>query len=227
MIRVLKKLCKASGILLAAVLVLASQCILLYICLLQSCTAFANASKDYITNDITEYGNYVGVMEKFQDEYIHSFFPDAIYPEFIDPVYSFRSRPVDACGCEVYLEFTMENPTQFEELVRRSTAGMQKGTFYYDNAYQEYVLVDDEAGCVCDTISLSKNTLIGEDGNTYHRIDYASIAKVLVNPEEQRIIFVSIYVFDGGGTDTQLLNTYFSRFNIDPTEYRSSSKEGT
>lgn len=185
-----------------------------------SLVVFERLSSDYETTDIADYGNYVGVAEKYQTEYINSFFPVSIQPEFVDPVFAFHSRTIDTYGFEAYLEFTINDTTQFEEYVRSSTAEMREGVFHFDNRYQEYVLTNEETKYLYDSLFLSQESFTGEDGSTYYYIDYADISKILVNPEEQRIIYVSLAVFDGGGTDTELLHTFFDRFGIDPLDYQ-------
>lgn len=176
-------------------------------------------ASDYTTTNIAEYGDYVNVMEKYQKRYIDSFFPQSIQDKFINPTYSFRSSAVDSCGFEAYLEFTFEDPIQFEEFVQNSTKEMQEGTFYFDDTYLEYVFVDQETGYVCDGIMLDHEPYIEKDGTVSYFIDSAIIAKVLINSQERRVIFVSLVVIDGGGTPTSVLSTYFERFNIDPKEY--------
>ena len=50
-------------------------------------------------------------------------------------------------------------------------------------------------------------------------ISYAKIAKILVNSDENRVIYIALVLHDGGGTDTSFLRSYFERFDIDPKEY--------
>lgn len=174
---------------------------------------------DYETTDIGEYGNYVGVAEKVQDEYMGRFFPEAILPEFENVQYQFRSRTVDTYGFEVYLEFTFQDADDFEAFIQNNTEGMRKGQFYFNDSYQEYVLVNEDTGNVYDSILLSDDSYTDEDGTIQYYINYANIAKVLANPSELQVIYIVVAVFDGGGTDTGFLNSFFSRFNIDPKEY--------
>lgn len=212
----LKGFFKFFGIVFVAVLSLA----VLFVPLVLFGFVFESIPTDFITSDINEYGNYPGVLPKAKDEYITSFFPDSIKPVFVNPTYRFSSRNIDTYGFEAYLEFTFDSQEQFEEHLEKSTKGMKKGTFFFDNDYLEYVMVNQDTGYVYDTISLSSNSFTDDSGMTHYRIDYADIAKILVNPKERRVIYIALAVFDGGGSDTRLLNSYFSRFEIDPIEYQ-------
>jgi len=174
---------------------------------------------DYETTDIGEYGNYVGVAEKVQGEFMDRFFPEAILPEFENVQYQFRSRTVDTYGFEAYLEFTFRDADDFEAFIQNNTAGMRKGQFYFNDSYQEYVLVNEDTGNIYDSILLSDDSYSDEAGTVHYYINYAGIAKILANPSELRVIYIAVAVFDGGGTDTGFLNAFFSRFDIDPKEY--------
>lgn len=61
----------------------------------------------------------------------------------------------------------------------------------------------------------------------YRQILYAKIGKILYSPEEQRIIYVAIGVYDGGGIGTNYLNVFFERFQIDPIEYEQTASPNT
>ena len=179
---------------------------------------------DYETTDIGEYGNYIGVAEKYQDEYMGRFFPESILPEFENVQYLFRSRTVDTYGFEAYLEFSFSDSSDFEAYIQNSTIGMRKSLFFFNNSYQEYVLLNEDTGYVYDNILLSDNSYTNEEGTVHYYVNCADIAKVLVNPSELRVIYVVVAVFDGGGTDTGFLNAFFSRFGIDPKEYEQYTR---
>lgn len=185
---------------------------------------FWNEPIDYITSDPEEYGNYPGVLEQYQQEYMGRFFPEAIDPEFADIQYHFSSRTVDTYGFEAYLEFTFSDTDAMEAYLSRHTADMTRGTFYFDEAFQEYVLTNADTGYQYDHITLNPTPHADTDGQTYYYINHADIAKILVNPQQMRVIYVVIAVFDGGGTDTNLLNTFFTRFQIDPKAYEQYTK---
>ena len=94
---------------------------------------------------------------------------------------------------------------------------MTQGTFIFDSDYQEFVVYDSDSGFVYDHLWLGQEYL--EDGNKSYTIEYAKIAKILVNYEERRVIYIALALHDGGGTHTSFLRSYFERFNIDPREY--------
>ena len=185
---------------------------------------FWNEPIDYTTSDPGDYGNYQGVLEQYQQEYMGRFFPEAIAPEFADVQYHFSSRTVDTYGFEAYLEFTFSDADAMEAYLSQHTAGMIRGTFYFDEAFQEYVLTNADTGYQYDHITLNPTPHTDADGQTYYYIDHADIAKILVHPQQMRVIYVAIAVFDGGGTDTNLLNTFFTRFQIDPKAYEQYTK---
>ena len=179
---------------------------------------------DFKTTDITDYGNYAGVAQKWQDAYMGRFFPEAISPEFENMQYSFCSRTVDTYGFEAYLEFTLPDMDALEAYLQENTEGMASGTFHFDEAYTEYVLWNEDSAYRYDHLQLSDSSYADESGNLQYYIDNADIAKILVNPAELRVIYVVLAVFDGGGTDTGFLNTFFSRFDIQPWDYEAYTK---
>ena len=54
---------------------------------------------------------------------------------------------------------------------------------------------------------------------TDYHIDEAQIGKILVNDDQNSVIFIAIGVYDGGIVTTGYLKEYFTRFFIDPQEY--------
>lgn len=207
------------GILLLAVLLLCGTLLALSI--------FGAESIDYTTSNSGDYGHYQGVLEQYQAEYMGRFFPEALAPEFQDVQYHFSSRTVDTYGFEAFLEFTFSDADTMEAYLSQHTAGMTRGTFYFDNAFQEYVLTNADTGYQYDHITLNPTPHTDADGLTYYYINHADIAKILVNPQQLRVIYVVIAVFDGGGTDTSLLNTFFTRFQIDPKAYEQYTNQNT
>lgn len=180
---------------------------------------------DYETLELENYGNYIGVEEKWQREYITRFFPETLLPEFENIQYTFHSRTVDTYGFEAYLEFTFADTATFDDYVEQNTRGMKLGTFYLDNAYQEYVLQNDQGTYQYDHLSLSNSSFKDESGVTHYYIDFADVAKILVDRSNNRMIYIVIAVFDGGGTDTELLDAFFTRFDIAPLEYERYTKQ--
>lgn len=181
--------------------------------------------EDYETCNISDYGYYPGRnadVEEYTYEYVHNFFPEEISDEFQDVEYVFRSRSCEL-GFEVYLEFTIENIDNFNEHVSTATQGMLFRPFYFDERYQEYIWTapakyDKETTIIYDGITLSEREQVRDNTKCYV-IEDALIAKILVCPEEHRIVYVVICVKDGAHSDTSFFHAYFDRFSIDAKEY--------
>lgn len=193
--------------------------------LFNQCMIWATTPADYETRDIADYGKYVGHSEEYMYDYIGRFFPAEISEHYQDITYVFRSRAVDVYGFEAYLEFVIEDDGLFKAHVQSATEGLVSGTFHYDPSFQEYILRSSETGMVYDHIMLGRlqDNIYGP--GTCYGIDYADIAKILVDHDAHRIIYIAMSVFDGGASDTEWFNTYFSRFGIDPKEYERATAE--
>ena len=178
---------------------------------------------DYQLNGIENYGQYPGVREDIAEKYIYSFLPENIPERATNVDYHFASNTWDAYGFEVYLEFTLEDPEVYCSYVAQVTADMVEQPFAYDTQFTEYIFVNN-AGVVCDQFSLTSGQKNNEQeaNATYYSINDACILKILANSNEQRIIFVSLHVADGGASDTMLLGKYLNRFQINPIEYEKT-----
>jgi len=86
-------------------------------------------------------------------------------------------------------------------------------SFQYDADYMEY--------CVDDYLEITPR-----DDPYRISIEYAQIGKVLYSLSEQRIVYVAIGVYYGGGTYTSELHTFFDRFDIDPVAYAKAAENG-
>lgn len=172
----------------------------------------------YETYSLEDYGNYQGSSNKFIGEYINRYFPEEIPDEYRDITFVYRNaNSLDEYSFEAYLEFTFDSADAFNAHVLDATEGMLPGTFAFDEDYQEYVVYDSDDGFVYDHLMLENEYY--ENGEVSYSIGYAKIAKILVNVDEQRVIYVALALLDGGGTDTSFLRSYFERFDIDPKEY--------
>lgn len=166
---------------------------------------------EYSTTAIEDYGKYVGNYDnKTVRAFINSFFPETIEDSFVDIVYSYRAQKGDTYAYEAYLEFTVEDPQEYRRIVDYYTANYEKQPFPYDPSFSEYI--------VSDIIQCSQVDAMGNMPSRIH-IPYAKIGKILCSPEEQRLIFVALGVYDGGIATTDFLTVYFDRFQIDPLEY--------
>jgi hypothetical protein len=143
-----------------------------------------------------------------------------IQDNFENVKYSYKARKFDTYGFEAYLEFTISDNDEYEDFVKEYTMGLKGTSFPYDEEYIEYVL-EDQFELVYSNDKV-KDGMVYYDGEIFEdpfAISDADVRKIICCPEEQRIIFVAIGVFDGGGTDANFLCAYFNRFNINPREY--------
>ena len=170
-------------------------------------------TKYYESTDVADYGNYIGNNDaSFPETFIDSFFPEEIKDSFSEITYSYRAEDADAYGFEAYLEFTIKDTEEFEQHILSICGTSEWQQFRYDEAYVEY--------SIADTIKITPcGTVIGEIALTDNYIEYAKIGKILCSPSEQKMIYVAIGVYDGGGVTTSYLCKYFERFDIDPVKY--------
>ena len=165
----------------------------------------------YETTNIADYGSYIGNNDNgFALQFISSFFPQEILDDFTDITYSYRAEDFDVYGFEAYLEFTIEDKSEFIRHVESIADADAWHPFVFDEGYMEYSLVDE--------LELSTHR---DDGSAYEypHIMEAEIGKIFYSPQEQKIIYVAIGVYDGGGVTTEFLSVYFERFDIDPKLY--------
>lgn len=168
---------------------------------------------------ISDYGNYDGTaVDSFTTQYIQSFFPREIEDYFSDVKYSYKVENTDTYGFEAFLEFTIENETEFQTYISEITSDENWQDFSYAPGYKEYSIEN--------VLELDIDAVDDPSSVFYRQILYAKIRKVLYSPEEQRIIYVAIGVYDGGGIGTNYLNVFFDRFQIDPVEYEQTASSG-
>ena len=160
----------------------------------------------YETNDIADYGNITGNYNNERPyELIFSFFPAQIEDYFSDVTYHYKAKKFDTIGCEAYLEFVIDDKTQFAQYIEQLEIPQDKIThFQYDRSYYEYDVMDKYW------------FFVSEDRVCY---ESAHLGKILYSEEQQRIIFWALLVEDGGGTNSDDLHYYFDRFGIDPNDY--------
>lgn len=182
-------------------------------------TLFINSviPRQYITTDISDYGNYVGNYDnKSVQEFVNSFFPEKLEDNFTDISYSYRAQKNDAYAFEVYLEFTIEDIDELNAFLEQYTFGITEKEFSYDSTYNEYVIADIFEPT---NISQIEDAELEEIDYEKTHIRYAKIGKILYSSSEQKFIFVALGVYDGGIATTDFLCTYFERFDINPLEY--------
>ena len=171
-------------------------------------------TKPVVTTDLDDYGKYTGNYDNdFPNEFITSFFPEKIEDNFSNVKYSYRARKGDTYAFEAYLEFQIDDPSEFQSFVE-NYAGGYSPDFHYDPSFKEYTIAD-----IFEPTSLSNESNSNE---TNCSIRYAKIGKILYSEETHTIIFVAIGVYDGGVVNTDFLCEYFNRFGIDPREYSNT-----
>lgn len=169
--------------------------------------------------EIADYGNYSGTgNDRFVAQYIQSFFPEEIEASFSNVKYSYKAENTDSYGFEAYLEFTIEDKAQFQEYVSAITDDKNWQDFIYASGYKEY--------CIENVFDLDMDEEDDPSSIFYRQIIYAKIRKILYSAEEQRIVYVAIGVYDGGGIGTNYFNVFFNRFQIDPAEYEQTASLG-
>lgn len=168
--------------------------------------------EQYITTDVADYGEYIGNIDnKRAENFITAFFPEQIEDYFSEVQYSYRAEEGDTCAFEAYLEFVIEEPEQYKTFVEEHTSELNGKEFSYAPEFIEYVH--------CDTFCISSIIEETQEEKQDVSIRRAEIGKILCCDEEQRIIFVALGVYDGGGANTEFLKVYFERFDIKPQEY--------
>lgn len=169
--------------------------------------------KQYVTTDHAKYGQYTGNYDnEFPKEFISSFFPNKLENYFSDVRYSYRAQKGDTYAFEAYLEFTINDLQQYEAYISKNIATEEKGSFRYNPNYFDYTIADE-------FFPIERSRTDNSQANAAVSIDYAKIGKILYCPDEQRIIYVALGVYDGGIARTDFLSVYFERFQIDPIEY--------
>lgn len=177
-------------------------------------------NQTYVTTDLDDYGFFQGTYNNEKvEEIVMSFFPTEISENFQNVKYTYKAETGWSYGFEAYLEFTVEEPDEYVELVNEYTEGIDDVTSPYDDTYTEYVIKDYFELTHSDD-EIINGLVNGEEGeiDTFE-IKYANINKIICSTDEQRIIFVAIGVYDLDSTDAEFLCTYFNRFGINPREY--------
>lgn len=165
------------------------------------------------TTDIADYGTYTGTYaDSFTQAYIDSFFPEQISTSFTSVKYSYKAKEFDTYAFEAYLEFTIEDVTEFNNFIQSIASADEWKPFPFDEGFMEYNIEN-----VLDI------SVRDPEEFPYHPIECAKIRKILCSTETQTVIYVAIGVYDGGGVGTDYLCVFFERFGIDPVEYEQTA----
>ena len=174
------------------------------------------ASQMVVYTDVSEYGIYTGTgANDFVRDYINSFFPEEIEEFFTDVKYSYKAPGENAYDFEAYLEFTITDADTFEQYVENIAPESAWETFPFDADYRIYMLEN--------RFDINTEKEYDPESIYYYPIEGARIRAVLYHAETQTIIFWALGVYDGGGIGTNCLNTFFTRFGIDPVVYEQTA----
>ncbi len=153
----------------------------------------------HYADDPAEYGKYASHIQEQLD-----FFPESI-EEYEVENYAYTSYEYLGSCYEVYLELTVEEE-QLSKLLADAREGgpLLEREAYYAEGYYEIVFYDHYVATV------------GATG--IENVGWATIDKVVYNPQTRTIIFESFHAHD---TNVYALKdvVYFNRFEINETEY--------
>lgn len=167
--------------------------------------------RQFYTTNISDYGKYVGNYDNdFPEEFINSFFPEKIEENFSNVKYSYKAQKGDSYAFEAYLEFKIENESEFQAFIDEHV-GKNVSDFSYDTNFKEYVIADE-----LGLIVLDQKT---SNADGFYHIQCAKIGKILYSEKTQQIICIALGVYDGGMVTTDFLCNYFDRFDIEPYHY--------
>lgn len=191
----------------------------LFLCIL----GFGQKTRIYETTIIEDYGRYIGNYDNdTPHSFITSFFPAEIDDSFSDVEYSYKAKKLDSYSYEAYLEFSIPDSELFyayaEDLIE--THG-NPAIFAYDNTFEEFNISNVYG--IASNAEVTGNSAEKVTENSTYRILEAQIGKILISRASQRIIYVAIGLYDGGGTNTSELCYFFNKFDIDPCEYANSA----
>lgn len=165
----------------------------------------------YETSNINNYGKITGNFHNdVPNAFIFSFFPDEIEDSFSQIDYHYLAKKGDTYAYECYLEFVIQDPTDYTEFLNGIIERDMCLPFVYDESFKEC--------SISNVLDLETQYSKG-----VYSVGTAEIGKILFSDNEQRIIFVAIGMYDGGGADTSELGYFFTRFEIDPWEYEQNA----
>lgn len=190
-----------------------------FICTLLSFVVFSLSGCDifhmgeiHITTDINDYGKFPTFSENENhriEKYTDIILPEKIEEFFFEPSYYFGYCK-DPFMCEVYLEFKIEDETQYENYITELTQGKATQKFFYDETFKEYVITDvlwleppEE-----ETSFLSKS----------------EVQKILFSDESNTVIFISLIMLYPDFVFPVEDFYYFEKFNIDVEKYYNGER---
>lgn len=170
------------------------------------------------TNDPSDYGAIQGTTRFAQQTAIKDFeqyYPPKIEPSYEEVQYHFITQDVDALSYEIFLEFVIPEQEVFDTWTASIT---QQGDFQPCPFAEGWLEMVPEKNYLHLSESLS-------DPKDDPHIDSANIQRTLIQPEEKRVVIVSLRVSDGGASRVSELNAFFNRFELDPALFAVMLKE--
>ena len=176
------------------------------------CISLLGYGDIYETTSISDYGKITGNFDNNAPKaFIRSFFPKQIEDSFSNIIYHYKSKKGDAYAYECYLEFVIEDSDAYENFVELFVDKNSCIPFSYDSSFIEQ--------SISNVLDLQPPKI----HEVVYTIETAEIGKVLFSDEQQRIIFIAIGMYDGGGANTIELGHFFMRFQIEPWEYMQNA----
>jgi hypothetical protein len=155
----------------------------------------------YETNDVADYGNITGNYDNESPQaFIFSFFPETMDESFSQVNYHYKAIYGGAYAYEAWLEFVIDDHTEFEAYVENLLGGKRLLPFPFDERYMVY---------------------------DFEEASHKGI--VLVSKQAQHLIFVA-YGIHGDHATLYDLSYYLDQFNIGPIakkENQTQVKQGS
>ncbi len=178
---------------------------------LSGCNIF-HMGEVHITTDINDYGKFPTFSENENhriEKYTDIILPEKIEEFFFEPSYYFGYCK-DPFMCEVYLEFKIEDETQYKNYITELTQGKATQKFFYDETFKECVITD---------------VLWLEHGVENRPIlSKSEVQKILFSDESNTVIFISLIVLYPDMTFPVKDFYYFEKFNIDVEKYYNGER---
>ena len=159
----------------------------------------ANWGEVYETNDLADYGNITGnYNNEPPQEFIFSFFPETIDESFSQANYHYKAIYGGAYAYEAWLEFVIDDQTEFDAYVEKLLGGKRLIPHPMDEQYMVYGFEN-----VFDKVKHDQQYPSG----------YGHTGKILVSASDHRLIFVA-YGVHGDHATLHDLRHYRDQFGI-------------
>ena len=162
----------------------------------------------YETNSIEDYGKIVGNNDnKAVEEFVFSFFPKKIEPNFENAEYHYYAKKVGSYEYEAYLEFTIEDKEEFDEYVSSIIDEDKIIPFVYDESFVEFT--------ISNTFYFNYKELRKNNDTVSYWVYDADLGKILYSETLQKVVFVAIGVHNDTIAYIDELDYFINKFNVD------------